>query len=205
MTKKLLVATTNNAKLSEYKNALLKLPLEIVSLKYLGITQKVAETGASYVENARIKAQAYHNISGLPTLVDDGGFEIDALGGEPGIHSHRWIHKGREDTDDEIITYALDKLVNVPQEKRTAKLRLVAVLLINQKEHVAESVVRGIIPAQACQKRVIGFPYRSLLYFPEMEKYSIELTSEEGERYNNRKRVVEQLKFIITKYLTPNT
>ena len=100
---KLLIATTNPGKLAEIKRFLFDVPVELVSLNDVGITDHVEETGATFEENAVLKAKFYAEKSGLPTLADDGGFEIDALHGEPGVKSHRWVYGDRENTDEELM------------------------------------------------------------------------------------------------------
>ena len=87
--KKLLIATNNPGKLKEYKKLLKDLPLKIVSLKNLGIKNKVDENAKTFEENAVKKAEFYSQLTGLPTLSDDGGLEIDYLNGEPGVKSRR--------------------------------------------------------------------------------------------------------------------
>ena len=131
--KKLLIATTNPGKLTEIKRFLVDLPIELVGLKDIGITDVVEETGSTFEENAILKATYYCKKSGLPTLADDGGFEIDALGGEPGVKSHRWIHGDREDTDEELITYTLVKLKGLSRAMRGAQLRLVLALIFPEQ------------------------------------------------------------------------
>ena len=123
--KKLLIATTNPGKLTEIKRFLGDLPIELVGLKDIGIADTVEETGKTFEENAILKANYYYKKSGLPTLADDGGFEIDALGGEPGVRSHRWIDGTKESTDEELIEYTLLRLKDVPLQGREAQLRLV--------------------------------------------------------------------------------
>ena len=87
---KLLVATHNAGKLREYRGLLGYVPFELVSLNHLGITEEVEETGATFHENAHLKASAYAALSGLLTLADDSGLEVDALDGEPGVYSARY-------------------------------------------------------------------------------------------------------------------
>lgn len=202
---KLLIATTNPGKLKEIKRFLSDLPLELVGLPDVGITEKVEETGITFDENAVLKAKFYAQKSGLPTLADDGGLEIDALSGEPGVKSHRWIHQDREDTDEELITYTLDRMKDVPDEKRGAQLRLVLALVLPSGEiFTAEEKVRGIIPRKAAAYRHPGFPYRSLLFLPEIKKYydHEELTESETDRYNHRKKAIDLLKPILKLKLT---
>lgn len=199
---KLLIATTNQAKLREIREFLNGLPIELVSLQDVGITQTVSETGQTLEENAILKAKEYSRLSGLAALADDGGFEIDALKGEPGIKSHRWIDATRENTDEELIQYALQRLKDVPIEKRGAQLRLVlAFSLLNGKTFTVEETDRGIIPLEITAKREKGFPYRSLLYFPEIQRFYVELGPEHLVKYNHRKRAVEKMRHIISENL----
>ncbi|OGG25086.1 hypothetical protein A3A59_00290, partial [Candidatus Gottesmanbacteria bacterium RIFCSPLOWO2_01_FULL_42_10] len=180
-------------------------PIEIVSLFDLSINQKPEEVGKTFKENTILKAKFYQKLSGLPTLVDDGGFEIDALGGEPGIKSHRWVDSEQESSDEELITYTMKRLIKIPLEKRGAQLRLVlALVLPDGKIYTAEAKIRGIVPLKPGTHRTEGFPYRSLLFLPEINKFYDQqlLTVAENERYNHRKKAVEQLKPIISTFLT---
>jgi XTP/dITP diphosphohydrolase len=202
--KKLLVATTNPGKLGELREFLSDLPIILVSLKDVGITTNVEETGKTFKENAILKAEFYAKKSGLPTLADDGGFEIDVLNGEPGIHSHRWVYKDRESEDEELIQYTMKRLEGIDEGKRGAQLHLIlALVLPNGEIHTSEGVIRGIVPMQPSKNRYKGFPYRSLLYLPELHKFynQAELTEEENKTYNHRRKAVEDLKPIIKKNL----
>lgn len=198
--KKLLIATTNPGKLGEIRHFLADISIELVSLKDVGITDVVEETGKSFLENAVLKAKYYFQKSGLPTLADDGGFEIDALGGKPGVKSHRWIHRDREDTDAELVDYTMERLKDVPIEKRGARLRLVLALVVKPDEiYTAEASTRGMIPLKRAKSITAGFPYRSILFLPEINKFYNyeELTPAETEKYNHRRRALEELKPII--------
>ena len=86
---RLLVATNNPGKVKEYQDLLAGLDMELCGLVDLGITDEVEETGQTFEENARLKATAYGQISGLLTLADDSGLEVEALGGAPGVFSVR--------------------------------------------------------------------------------------------------------------------
>lgn len=203
--KKLLIATTNQGKLAEIRKYLADLPIELVGLKDLNINDKVEETGKTFEENAIIKATFYQKLSGLTTLADDGGFEIDALNEEPGIKSHRWIDPKREATDEELIKFTLKKMSGIPNNKREAQLRLVLVLVtLKGKVYTVEEKIRGIVPFEPSPLRTKGFPYRALLYLPEINKYYDEfvLTPQENAKYNHRKRAVEKLKPLIRSLLT---
>jgi len=194
---KLLIATTNPGKLAEIKRFLSDISIELVSLKDVGITDSVEETGVTFEANAILKAKHYAQESGLPTLADDGGFEIDALNGAPGVKSHRWIDATRESSDDELIAYTIEQMKDIPEGKRGAQLRLVLALVLPGSEvHTSEASVRGIVPVSPTGTRSEGFPFRSLLFLPEINKYynHDELTNTENETYNHRKRALEILK-----------
>ncbi len=90
---KLLIATGNPGKMREYAGLLRDAPFQLVSLADLGITHDVDETGATFEENAVLKASEYASLSGIPTLADDSGLEVDALSGEPGVFSARYGEK----------------------------------------------------------------------------------------------------------------
>ncbi len=202
--KKLLIATTNPGKLDEIRGFLADLPIMLVGLMDLGITDRPEETGKTFEENAILKAKFYAAKSGLPTIADDGGFQIDALGGEPGVKSHRWIHGDREDTDEELIAYTIERMKGLANADRGAQLRVVVAFAISDGTvHTKEGMIRGVIPYKASDTRVPGFPYRSLLYLPNLFRFynSDELTAEENDAYNHRKKALEELKPIIKKYL----
>ena len=194
---KLLIATTNPGKLSEIKRFLSDIPITLVSLKDVGIADAVEETGKTFEENAILKAKFYAEKSGLPTLADDGGFEIEALGGEPGVKSHRWIDPEKESSDDELIEYTIAKMKDIPEGKRNVQLRLVLALMTpDGAVRRVEEAIGGIVPLNPTGKRSEGFPFRSLMFLPEINKYynHDELTEGENERYNHRKRALETLK-----------
>jgi len=203
---KLLIATTNPGKLDEIRHFLSDLPCTLVSLGDEGITETVTETGETFDENARIKASFYAKLSGLPTIADDGGFEIDALGGEPGVHSHRWVDPNRESNDEELIAYTFKRLKDVPEGKRGAQLGLVLALAAPGGAITAttKAAVRGVVPMEPSKTRHEGFPYRSILLLPDINKFYDHkaLTSEETQRYNHRKHALEELKPAIERVLT---
>ncbi len=202
--KKLLIATTNPGKFAEISSFLSDLSIELIGLKEAGIKDVFEETEKTFEENAILKAEYYAKISGLPTIADDGGFEIDALDGEPGVKSHRWIHGDREDTDEELIAYTIKRLKGVPLPDRGAQLRaVVAFSLFNGETKTATAFTRGVIPLQPSKTRTPGFPFRSLLYLPQISKfynYDV-LSKEENEEYNHRKKALEELKPFLKRHV----
>lgn len=203
--KRLLIATSNPGKLREITEVLKDLPITLVSLNDFNIKEKPQESGQTFEENALIKARFYYKFTGLATLADDGGFEIDALGGAPGVRSHRWPDANREAGDEELIAYTLRQLKGISLDRRGAQLRLVmAIVFPDGHEFTVEEKVRGIVPLKPSHNRMQGFPYRSLLLIPEINKFynEYELTQEEDKKYNHRKRALEQLKPLLRQTLT---
>ena len=119
--KSILIATHNKAKLSELKTGLYNLEksgIKILTLTDVGVEKDPEETGATFEENAKLKAKYYGDLTNLPTIADDGGLIIPYLNNEPGVKSKRWM--GREATDQELIDFALLKLKDCTGSKRTA-------------------------------------------------------------------------------------
>jgi XTP/dITP diphosphohydrolase len=123
---KLLVATNNPGKVREYEQLLNDLPVEITFPAGEGLSLEVDESGETFEENARIKAVAYARASGLLTLADDSGLEVDVLGGGPGVRSARYA--GPESSDADRYRKLLAALQDVPPGQRSARFRCVVAL-----------------------------------------------------------------------------
>lgn len=121
--RRLLVATRSRHKLAELRDLLLLERAELVDLDDVGIADEVEETGATFAANAALKARFYARLSGLPTLADDSGLEVDALDGGPGVRTRRYA--GERATDDENNAKLLGALEGVPPERRGARYRCV--------------------------------------------------------------------------------
>jgi len=187
--KKLLLATNNEGKVREYKSLLRGIPFEIVTPSELGITTEVDETGGSFEENARLKATTLAKESGLLTLADDSGLEVDALGGEPGVLSARYAGEGASDT--ERINYLLARFEDVPEEKRTARFRcVIAIAAPEGRVEVCSGECPGFITAEP--RGYNGFGYDPVFYLPELSKTMAELTSEEKNKISHRARAAEE-------------
>jgi XTP/dITP diphosphohydrolase len=133
------VATGSSHKLGELR-ALLDLPnTDLVSLADVGITDDVEETGATFEDNARLKARHYSAISGLPTLADDSGIEVDALGGRPGVKTRRY--SGADATDEKNNRKLLGEMSGFyGPDERTARYQCVLVLF---EDGAVADVTRG--------------------------------------------------------------
>lgn len=200
---KLLLATHNKGKVHELSQFLSDLPLQIVSLGDVGITDEVEEDGETYEENSQKKALAYAKMVGLPALADDGGLEIDALDGEPGVKSRRWI--GYAATDEEIIEHMKKVASELPDDNRVASFKTVVSFALPTGEVWSSfAQIKGVITEKPYMKLLHGYPYRSFFYLPELQKYyhESELPPEEMKKINHRYKAVEWLKPVIRKTLS---
>ena len=193
---KLLLATNNTGKVLEYKALLSGIPYEITSMAEQGIAIDVDETGENFEGNARLKATTLAKESGLLTLADDSGLEVDALGGEPGVLSHRYAGEGASDAD--RYFYLLEKLKNVAEERRTARFRCV-IALANPDGTVElySGECRGVITMSP--KGEQGFGYDPVFYLPELGKTMAELSPEEKNRVSHRARAAEKTREALMK------
>jgi XTP/dITP diphosphohydrolase len=180
---KLLIATRNAGKFEELVALLSGCPFDLVSLADAGIDTEVAETGSTYEENAAIKATAYTRESGMLTLADDSGLEVEALGGEPGILSSRYAGEGA--TDAQRIALLLRNLGNVPERDRVA--RFVCVIALARPGRPVELYSGG------CRGRIVaasrgrdGFGYDPVFLLPETGKTMAELSPEEKNLISHR-------------------
>jgi XTP/dITP diphosphohydrolase len=161
---RLLIATHNQGKMREYRHLLGDVPLELVSLDDLGISEEIAETGTTFAENAWLKAGGYAGLSGMLTLSDDSGLEVDALGGAPGIHSARY-GGGADTSDEERVQLLLRNLAGVPWEKRTARFRcVIAICSLEERKASVVGSVSGMIQYKVEGNE--GFGYDPVFYLP---------------------------------------
>jgi len=191
---RLLIATTNPAKLAEYRRLLRDFALEPISLRDVGIQGEPGETGATFAENAMLKARYYFERSQIATLADDGGLEVDALGGEPGVRSHRWL--GSASDEAALVAEVIRRMEKVEDKRRRARLRNALALVYRIRGEIREQVVEGtldgIIPRRAYSIVTPGFPYRSVLFLPERGCFLAELSEEEQARLSQRRTAVER-------------
>ncbi len=202
---KLLIATKNPGKLEEISSFLKDLNLEIISLSDVGIKEDVEETGKTYKENSQKKALFFAKKSNLPTIADDGGLEIDALNGEPGIKSRRWL--GYEASDEELIEHMKKVSKDLPENNLGARfVDVISFAFPDGRVWSSGGELRGIIRYNPKLKILKGYPYRSFFYIPEIGKYyhENELTEEEEKIYNHRYKALVKIKEIIRRELNLN-
>jgi XTP/dITP diphosphohydrolase len=144
--RRVIVASTNHGKLAEIRSALAFPGWEFVTAAELGREPlEVEETGATFLENARLKAHAYHDAFGIAALADDSGLEVDVLGGAPGVMSARYAG-GCCGGDAENNARLMMELEEVPAEQRRARFRSVIVLVGDDgSETVGEGTCEGAI------------------------------------------------------------
>jgi XTP/dITP diphosphohydrolase len=199
---KLLIATKNKGKIQELREFLSDLPVDLVSLSDFGITDDVEEDGKTYEENSQKKALFYAKLAHLPAVADDGGLEISALNGEPGVRSRRWL--GYEATDEELIDHLKKVSKQLPNDNREAYFKtVVSFALPNGKISSVYGEVKGELSEEPEMSLLQGYPYRSFFYLPNIRKFYHEsdLSPEEMKLYNHRYIAIQKLKPILEKEL----
>ena len=182
---RLLIATRNQVKFRELVALLAGTSYSLVSLADVCVEAEVPETGSTFEENAGTKATVYGRLSGLPTLADDSGLEVDALGGEPGVLSSRYAGEGA--TDAQRIEFLLGKLSNVREPNRGARFRCVIALA-----WPGEGV--NLYSGECCGRIAEtprgsgGFGYDPVFLVEELGKSMADLTENEKNRVSHRGR-----------------
>ena len=195
---RLLVATRNPGKLKEYEQLLASLPLTLTYLTPEGITDEVEETGETFADNAIHKAEEYARISGLLTLADDSGLEVDALDGEPGVHSARYA--GPRATDEDRYQVLLERMRDVPWEERGARFRcVIAVAEPEGGVWTTEGKCEGVIAL--APKGEHGFGYDPVFHLPDQEKTMAQLAPEVKNRMSHRAKAAQEIRPILERIL----
>ena len=201
---KLLVATRNAGKMRELRDLFAGLPFEIAfpADRFLERLPEEAdvEGGTSFVENAVAKARYFAKRSGLPTLAEDSGLEVDALGGQPGVHSARFaaLHgdraRGREEASDAANNaLLLERLAGVPEERRTARYRCIVAYLETAaaKPQLVEAACEGRI--LTAPRGTAGFGYDPLFWSTDLGMTFAEAPLAAKQRVSHRGRAVRAL------------
>lgn len=186
---KILLATKNRGKINEINRIFHDIPVEFVGLSTLNEVPEVVEDGKTFHENALKKAMTYYKASSLPTLAEDSGLEVDALGGKPGIYSARYA--GEDATDEENNRKLLIDLEGVPPEKRTARFVSVFCLIIDGKPQFFEGIINGMILEKP--EGTSGFGYDPL-FVPDSYSHSFAALGKEiKNRISHRARALKKL------------
>ncbi|HQG31557.1 MAG TPA: XTP/dITP diphosphatase [Deltaproteobacteria bacterium] len=186
---KLLVATTNKGKIREIAEILSDLDITIISPADIGLELDVEENGATFAENAAIKARAWSRASSLPALADDSGLCVDALQGRPGVKSARFA--GKDARDEENISLLLKELKG--EKNRTARFVCAAALALPTGELImAEGSYEGLITEEPAGSG--GFGYDPVFFDPNAGKTFARMSAEEKNARSHRRRALEALK-----------
>lgn len=194
---KLLIATTNPGKLREFYELLDGIPFDLTSPRDVGVTLDVDETANTYEGNARLKAEAYVQATGLPSLADDSGIEVDALGGAPGVFSARFGGPGL--TDEQRTRFLLTQLEATPPAERKARYRVMLVLALPGEPPrliSCEGICEGTIAYEPRGEN--GFGYDPIFYLPEHGITMAEASREFKNGISHRARAAQKLKELLT-------
>lgn len=189
---RIIFATGNAGKMKEIRMILADLGMGILSMKEAGINIDIAEDGATYEENALIKARAVAAYAASDiVLADDSGLEIDYLNKEPGVYSARYMG---EDTPYSVKNANLiSRLEGVPDEKRTARfVCAIAAVLPGGREMTTRATIEGRIGYE--EKGEGGFGYDPIFYVPQLKKTTAELTGEEKNLVSHRGKALQLMK-----------
>ena len=190
MTKEVIVATGNAGKLQEMKDILAPLDLQVRSMREAGIEREVEETGSTFEENAMLKAKGIRGLTDSIIIADDSGLEIDALNGEPGIYSSRYL--GKDVSYDVKNAELIRRLTGVPDEKRTARfVCAVAVILPDGRDFTVRGEMEGRIGYEIIGEN--GFGYDPIFYLPEYGMTSAQISPEEKNRISHRGKALAKM------------
>ena len=186
----LLIATNNAHKVTELRRILGALDVTLLTPADAGIAIDVDETGETFEENARLKARAFCAASGLPSLADDSGIEVDALDGRPGVRSARYGGDGLDDTGRTRLL--LDELVDVPEEQRSCRYRVVLVLA---RPDGSEEVVDGSCEGRAAfaPEGTNGFGYDPIFFVPRFGRTMAQLSPDEKDAISHRGQATRRM------------
>jgi XTP/dITP diphosphohydrolase len=183
MTRRLLVATLNPGKVREISAALAPTGFEVHGLETLGDCPEIEETGTTFEENARLKAEGYSRRTELPVLADDSGLEIDALDGAPGVQSARYGGPGLDDAARN--RKLLRALEGVDPDRRTARFRCVLALARRGQTFATfEGTIEGRLLDEPRGHN--GFGYDPLFFHPPSGCTTAQLTTAEKQRVSHR-------------------
>lgn len=193
---KVIFATGNEGKMREVRMILGDLGIQVISMKEAGVTAEAEENGTTFEENAIIKAKEIMEKTGEIVLADDSGLEVDALGGEPGIYSARYMG---HDTSYHIKNNSLiERLEGKTGEERSARfVCAIAACFPDGRVLTTRGTMEGQIGYE--EKGENGFGYDPVFYLPEYQCYSAELPLEEKNKLSHRGKALRLMKEALQK------
>ncbi|PSL44017.1 XTP/dITP diphosphohydrolase [Salsuginibacillus halophilus] len=187
--RQVLIATNNEGKAAEFRE-MLQDRAEVLTLKDVPAAPEAEETGATFQENAAIKAEAAAQALNMPVIADDSGLEVDALDGAPGVYSARFAGPQKDDRANNDLL--LEKLQGLPQKERTARFVCVLAVARPEKETLTvKGTIEGVIAMEP--QGTNGFGYDPLMYLPELGCTMAELSSVEKNAQSHRHEALKQL------------
>ena len=194
---KIVLATHNHDKEIELQHSLRGLGVDICSLSEYPDIGEIEETGTTLLENSLLKAHTVHDRTGLPTIADDTGLEIDALDGAPGVYSARFA--GLNATYEDNVNKLLSVMENVPDDMRSARFRTVLSFVDEIQELWTEGFIDGKITETP--RGNMGFGYDPVFYVPRLEKTFAELSTDEKNKISHRGIALQKLRKILVNVL----
>ena len=186
---KVVIATHNRDKMKEIQGAISELGWEVISLYDFPEIGEIEENGKTLEENALIKAREVFKETGLPTISDDTGLEVDALDGAPGVYTARYA--GEDCSYSDNVNKMLKEMSKVPMPNRGAFFKTVMVFKDENKELIVDGVVKGKISRES--KGEDGFGYDPIFYVTEYDKTFAEMTMSEKNKISHRGNAIKNL------------
>ena len=194
---KIILATHNRDKEKELQKSLEGINVKICSLFDFSKIGEIEETGTTLLENSLLKARTVFDITGIPTIADDTGLEVDCLDGAPGVYSARYA--GNNVSYQDNVDKLLIELDGVPHERRTARFRTVVTYIDKNEELWTEGYIDGIISETIIGDR--GFGYDPVFFVPHKGKTFAELSSDEKNKISHRGIALQKLRKILINVL----
>ena len=193
---KLVLATHNIHKQEEMNALLADMGIVIVGLDAYPQIGDIEETGTTLIENSFIKARTVHELTGLPSLADDTGLEVDALDGAPGVYSARYA--GKNPSFEDNMNKLLTELQGLPKDRRTARFRTIISFVDGSRELFSEGIVEGIITLNT--KGEDGFGYDPIFQPEGQDLTFAEMTQNEKNKISHRGRALIKMRKLLEPY-----
>lgn len=193
----IVLATANRHKREELFSVLGDMSVDWLTLDSFPEIDHIEETGKTLEDNSRIKARTVHKITGLPSLADDTGLEVDALEGAPGVNSARYA--GENVSFVENVRKLLQELNGIPKKQRTAQFRSVMTFVWEEGELSTEGMIQGLITDE--NRGTGGFGYDPVFYIPSMQKTFAEMTLEEKNKISHRGLAIQKMRHFLSNWL----
>lgn len=196
--RKIIFATSNEGKMSEIREILKGLDIELLSMKDAGLSLEIEENGETFEENAVIKARAVMELTHEIVLADDSGLEVDYMNKAPGVYSARFMG---ENTSYEVKNqYILDQLVEAKDQERSARfVCVIACAFPGGQVITTKGTIEGVIAKKISGAN--GFGYDPIFYVPEYECTTAQMSSELKNKISHRGKALDAMKEAIKEYL----